>query len=261
MITASYLFAPEKHQPGNQRCFYCGMLCGEHHTKDEYVKDTFTNRDIVKFPGSDFVCGCCVESMATLVTTTLIDGDVKSGRGGAPRTYSWVLDGRNNKAFSKAHMDFARNILSNPPEPPFSIILSDSGKKQLIFRAPVNYDRYRYVIQFEEVHVEIDLSRWDYILKCATMASAAIGKKALLSPNEFSCFLSSVTFYGTENPIEEWIEIYSEPMAKVAAWVCKGKEDARNEDFVSARIQTKDRGSDRLPDTKTESGKNGRAKK
>lgn len=257
LLTASYLFSPEKHNPGEQRCYYCGLPCGDEFSKKEFVKPTFTNRDIVKFPGSDFVCGCCVASMDTFVDTTLVDGEVKTGRGGAPRTYSWVLSGSGNTAFSKKHFDYARQILSDPPAPPFSIVLSDSGKKQIIFRAPVNYDRERFVVQFEEEQIEIDASQWEYFLRTATIASAAIGKKALLNPDELMCFMSTVKYYGNEQPLEDWISIHNVPMAKVAAWVCKGKEDARDEDFVSTRIPAEAGRGDGLPEGERESGKTG----
>lgn len=245
MITASMLFAPDRVRDGMHRCFYCGASCGDDHSKKEYVKKTFTNRDIVKFPGSNYVCGPCVESLATVTQTKLVDGDIKTGRGAAPRTYSWVLDGKNNRAFSKKHFDFARSIIGCPPEPPFSIVLADSGKKQIIFRAPVNYDRDVFVVQFEEAHVCIKSSSWEYYLNTATIASAAIGKKMLSAPNQFSCFLNTVTLYGTEAPLEEWIKIHNEPMSKVASWVCKGKKDARDEDIVSSRISAEISGCSR----------------
>jgi CRISPR type IV-associated protein Csf1 len=250
-MTAPYLFAPDKYIPGNNRCYYCGLECGNEYNKSVYVKKTFTNRDIVKFPGSDFVCGCCVASMDTIVDTTLVDGEVKTGRGGAPRTYSWVLSTQGNTAFSKKHLDYARKILSCPPAPPFSIVLAESGKKQIIFRAPVNNDREWFVVQLEEEQIEIDAGRWEHFLKAATLASAAIGKKALLSPEEFTCFLNTVKYFGDETILEEWIEIHNEPMARIAAWVCKGKKDARDEDFVSARVQTEACGSDRLPNKRS----------
>jgi hypothetical protein len=61
-MTASSLFA-SKNSEGVNRCYYCGTVCGdEYHTAD-YVKDTFTNRDIVRYPGFEFVCIGCVESM------------------------------------------------------------------------------------------------------------------------------------------------------------------------------------------------------
>lgn len=245
MLTASKLFDPCAYNPGIHRCYYCGLDCDDSFPTFEYVKKTFTNRDIVKFPGSCFVCGCCVSSMTTVTTTTLIDGDIKSGRGGAPRTYSWVLSSEGNSAFSKKHLDFARKSLLSPPTPPFSIILADSGKKQIIFRASVNFDRERYVVQLEEEQILVELTSFRQYLDTATIVSAAIGKKALSDPDSFSAYQQFVEYFGDEKILEQWISIHNHPMAKLAAWVCKGKKDARDENIIRARVPKTTGGSDR----------------
>lgn len=255
MITASKLFAPDEYRPGEHRCYYCGLDCDDSFTTKEHVKKTFTNRDVVKFPGSEHVCGCCVATLITITTTTLIDGDVKSGRGGAPRTYSWVLSPDGNKAFSKKHFGFAREVLSSPPAPPFSIVLADSGKKQIMFRAPVNHDRDNYTVQLEEQQIDID-DGFASILEAATLASAAIGKKSLSKPDEFNNYRQCVELFGDESILENWISIHNEPMAKLATWVCKGKKDARDEDFVCARIPAENSRSGR-PEKKERSEKRG----
>lgn len=266
MITASYLFAPHLHRPGENLCFFCGMSCDGTNPKKEFVKKTFTNRDIVKYPGSDYVCGCCVASLDTFVETTLIDGEVKTGRGGAPRTYSWLLTGEANSAFSKKHFDFARETISNPPGHPFSIVLADSGKKQIIFRAPVNYDRDVFSVQFEEDQVEIRSCNWSVYLDVATKTAAAIGKKSLLSPNNFQCFLACEKLYGSTDVLEQWIDIHTQPMAKVAAWLCesKGKQNERaigkteqNRNTIRTAIQTETGGGNRSPKQKRESATSG----
>jgi CRISPR type IV-associated protein Csf1 len=248
IITASKLFAPHEHRKGDERCFYCGLDCDQSHTVKDHVKKTFTNLDIVKCPGSEYVCGCCVASLITVTTTVLFDGDVKTGRGAAPRTYSWVLTGHQNKAFSKKHFDFAREMLSNPPAPPFSIVLADSGKKQIIFRAPVNFERDIFNVQFEEEQILVDRARFEELLTLATYISAAAGKRALLSP-DFNTYRQCVEYFGDEKLIEQWDTVHSEPMAKLAAWVCKGKDDARLESSVSERLQTATCGDSRPSET------------
>lgn len=240
IITASYLFSPEKYNPGNLKCFYCGIDCDEQYKKSDFVKKTFTNRDVVKFPGSDYVCGCCVESMRTGgPDIILIDGDTKTGRSATPRMYSWVLTKEKTVGFSKRHLDFARGIILNPPDPPFCVILADSGQKQIIFRSPVNYDKNQFMILLEEKEIEVVpklLS--DYIGK-ATIVSAACGKKSLLNPDEFNNWKNIIDLYQSELPLVEWLKIYSSPMGELAAWLCPGKEEALNGNFVSGRIPEK----------------------
>ena len=36
----------------------------------------------------------------------------------------------------KAHLYLLREIVVNPPKPPFSIVLTDSGQKHLVFFVP-----------------------------------------------------------------------------------------------------------------------------
>ncbi|MGD9157004.1 MAG: hypothetical protein PVG39_01230 [Desulfobacteraceae bacterium] len=257
MITASYLFDSSNYYHGQNKCYYCGLPCGNHYLKQDYVKETFTNRDIVKNPGSNFVCGCCISSFAGLGKTEQIDGTVKEGRGGAPRCYSWILTLDWKKAFTKRHLDFCRTILFDPPKPPFSIILADSGQKHLIFRAPVNYDRDMYSVLLEEKEIIVDRVQLRRILDCALIASAAIGKKSLTNPDQFINWKNTVEFYGSESPLEEWCNIFSSPLGELAAWICPGKEECRNESIVSTRIQTEVSGIDRPLEKTSGDGRKG----
>ena len=236
-LTAPYLFAPKKYNPGKEKCFYCGIDCGKEYKKIDFVKPTFTNRDIVKNPCSDYVCGCCVESMITGWDVTLIDGDHKTDRSGTPRFFSWILSETGNHAFSKRHLDYAREKIKRPPEPPFSIILADTGQKQLIFRAPVNYDKSMFVILLEEKEIEVIPELITEYLQKAELISAACGKKSLMEPDQFNNWKNVIELYGSEVPLVEWISIYQTPMGELAAWLCPGKEEALNGNFVSGRIQ------------------------
>lgn len=246
IITASYLFAKEKHNLGIHKCYYCGLPCGEEFTKKEYVKNTFTNRDIVKYPGSDYVCGCCVESLITGYTTKLIDGEIKTGRGGSPRMYSWVLTLNKKIAMTKRHLRVLRRICFCPPEPPFSIILSDSGQKQLIFRAPVNHDRTVFSLLLEEKVILVNPEILKDYLQKAVMISASCGKPSLKNPDNFNTYKNVIEYYGNENPIVDWINIYKTPMGELAAWLCPGKEDAKNDgNVISRRVSPETGGIDR----------------
>jgi len=240
MITASYLFSKEKYEKGDEKCFYCGLPCGTKYGKKDYVKKTFTNRDIVKYPCSDYVCGCCIESLRTGGDDiVLIDGDIKTGRSASPRMYSWILTGKENYGFTKKHLDFCREKLLNPPEPPFSIILSDSGQKQLIFRSQVNYDRDFYSVQLEDKQIDVEKSLLKEYLDKAILICAAIGKKSLSEPDRFNNYKNCIEVYGSESPLVEWLEIYSSPLGELAAWICPGKEECKNDNIVSGRISEK----------------------
>ncbi len=156
-MTASILFAGKNYHPGPCRCYYCGAPCSSDHLTADYVKDTFTNRDIVKFPGSAHVCSGCAESLGQGADElAMIDGTTKhreNSRGMQPRMYSWVLTSSSRLAATKAHIRHLREAVLNPPEPPFSIILADSGQKQLIFRAPVAMSREEFPVMLEDSEI------------------------------------------------------------------------------------------------------------
>lgn len=237
IITASRLFAPEKHKPGDHRCYFCGLDCDESHRTKDHVGPSFTNRADVFYPSSGYVCGCCVASTQGLSETTDISGETRTGRAGAPRMYSWVLTEKGNTAFNKKHLEFARQTVINPPDPPFSIILADSGQKQLIFRAPVNFDRNFFCVLLEDQRIEVEPEKIKIALEKALLVSAACGKKALSDPDKIGTYISCCDFWGDEQHLENWIEIHNTPAGKLAAWLCKGRDDARLDQFISGRIQ------------------------
>lgn len=232
MLTASGLFIGQE-QSGEHRCFYCGSFCGSDHKAKDYVKDTFTNRDIVRFPGSGYVCRGCVESLgAGSDEITMVDGTIRprtSPRGMQPRMFSWVLSKTGNLAATKAHISQLREIILSPPEPPFAIILADSGQKQLIFRAPVAWDRGWYPLLLEDMEIMVDTERLREYLVTAMQFCAATGKPALMEAEQPSLAIRIYDYYESSDPWEAWVRIYQEPLARLAAWLCPNKEDSQNE--------------------------------
>jgi hypothetical protein len=234
MMTASILFAQAKHKHGNNRCYFCGSDCDETYKSHEYVKDTFTNRDIVKFPQSKYVCQGCVESIGWGEDEMLmLDGSIKhreNDRGMAPRMYSWILTMDKRIAFTKAHIALARDlILYNPPEPPFSIIIADSGQKQLIFRAPVSVSKDVFPVMLEDEIIEVVPEVLAERIALTVPIVAATGKPALLDNIGINTYIAVENYLGDTAPLEKWEQIRHEPMSRLAAWLAKSKEDAQNE--------------------------------
>lgn len=246
MIRASYFFG---HEEGQERCFFCGETCGHTFLTKDYVKDTFTNRDIIQFPDSQYVCSGCVESLGngSYDEMGMIDGSVKirkNARGMSPRMYSWVLTEKERLSATKAHIKELREIILNPPDPPFAIVLADSGQKQIIFRCPVSHDRDNYPVLLEEDVIIVSIIDLQNILKCATRLSAAVGKVALLNPEQINVVTRVFEYYGDLGFYEEWLKICRQPLAKLAAWLCKNKEEASLEypSLVSRTVSTGDGG-------------------
>jgi CRISPR type IV-associated protein Csf1 len=229
-MTASQLFAKDE---GPHNCYYCGGWCSGYFDALEYVKDTFTNRDIVHFPGSKFVCHGCVDSMGSGADEMLmIDGTTKrreNDRGMQPRMYSWVLTIEKKLAGTKAHIEQFRDTIFDPPEPPFAIVLADSGQKQIIFRAPVALDRDVFPVMLEDDPILVIRDEFGEYLKKAMRLCAATGKPALRDNLGMSAAIAVDNYYGDLSALEYWAEIQNEPMAKLAAWVCPNKEVSQNE--------------------------------
>ena len=63
----------------------------------------------------------------------------------------------------------------------------------------------------------------------ADKLSAAIGKIAILNPNKISYAITINNYYDDLADYENWLNIYKEPLSRIAIWLAKNKEDARNE--------------------------------
>lgn len=231
-MTPSELFLGKKSK-GTHKCYYCGADCGEQYKVSEYVKDTFTNRDIVKYPQSGYVCEGCMASLGEGEDDMLmIDGTIKhreNKRGMCPRMYSWVLTKDKRLAATKAHIKQLREIIINPPEPPFAIILADSGQKQLIFRAPIALDRNVYALLLEDEKIDVDVELLKHRLDMALPVCAALGKPALTGDISFSSYTRFMDYAGDITPLDNWLSVRNEPISRLAAWLCKSREDAQNE--------------------------------
>ena len=232
-MTASELFAGNKHNHGDHNCYYCGASCNEQYKTADCVKDTFTNRDIVKYPQSQFVCVGCVESLGNGEDKMpFIDGTVKvreNARGMCPRMYSWVLFPDHKLAGTKAHIKEWRELLTKPPETPFAVILADSGQKQLIFRAPIAMDKNCFSILLEDESIEVMPEQLKERIEMCTPICAALGKPALQGEISFSSFTRYQEYYGEIESLEKWLAIRDQPLSRLSAWLSKPKEDAQNE--------------------------------
>lgn len=219
--------------PGEHKCYYCGCKCNTQFLVKDYVKNTFTNRDIVACPGALYVCLGCIESMgAGPDQIDMIDGSVKvreNDRGMQPRMYSWVLTQTCNKAATKAHIARLREIILNPPEPPFAIVLADSGQKQLLFRAPVALDRSVFPVMLEDEIIEVNVEEIRELLPLAARICAALGKPALLSDLGYGSFFRYEEYFGDTDGIERWLEVRDRPLSRLVAWLSPSKEDAQHE--------------------------------
>jgi hypothetical protein len=127
MITAPQLFAGILDPTGDEHCFYCGGICGQDNPVSKHVKDTFTNRDIVRRPASQFICSGCVCTLNERADINLADEEIRKSQ--KTRLYSWLFSASGRTAYTKAHLRKITWLIIAPPDPPFGIVLATSGQK------------------------------------------------------------------------------------------------------------------------------------
>ncbi|WP_078124029.1 hypothetical protein [Leptospira alexanderi] len=231
MITPSSLFAPSKITESEiHLCYYCGASCNDAYTKKDYVKDTFSNRDIIFHPGSDFVCHGCIASFSESTDIELIDGEERSSQ--RIRQYSWILTTKNKICVTKKHLKEIRNMVLNPPDPPFAIILAESGQKHLIFRSKVAYSKNYFPVSLEDEIIFVNPTELKNRLDLIKKLIVVTGKPALADKySDTSFYINIFKEYGEQANIllTDFFKIRDESLTRLALWIAPNKEDCKNE--------------------------------
>ena len=127
------------------RCWLCGGLTkGKGQLVKAVIKDTFTDRDKARWPKSKSVCPGCAFCLSYSQL----------------RNYSIVATEYELRHPTRAEI---RDLLLNPPDPPFVFCIAASGQKWLHYRANVAYSRDGYPVQLEETPICVErpiLAEW-----------------------------------------------------------------------------------------------------
>jgi CRISPR type IV-associated protein Csf1 len=218
------LFAGILSPSGSQKCFYCGGACDETHHVKNYVKKTFTNRDIVLKPSSSYVCSGCVCSLNERADIKLIDGEVRVCQ--KTRLYSWLFDSEGRTAFTKAHTSIIKNVVLNPPDPPFGIVFATSGQKQLLFRSVVSWSKDNYPVKLEEETIIVNISDLKKLLSIAERVIAAIGKPAL-QKMELNHAIKFFEYYDNLDMFNIWKLNMLRPISRLAAYLSPNQKECQ----------------------------------
>lgn len=112
-----------------ERCWLCG---GPTHGKGQPVKKaikvTFTDRDRAQVPESSFVCTGCFFCLSFR----------------SLRNYSICV---TKDELRHPDRPTLRELLINPPDPPFLLLIATSGQKWLHFKGELAYGRDGYPVQ------------------------------------------------------------------------------------------------------------------
>ncbi|MEW5952615.1 MAG: hypothetical protein AB1815_02495 [Bacillota bacterium] len=129
---------PDIQDVSDRRCWLCGGTTGGRGLPvKKVIRDTFTDRDKARWPASRSVCPGCVFCLSFM----------------SLRNYSILATPDELQHPGRAEI---RDILLDPPEPPFVLCIAVSGQKWLHFRSKVAYSRDGYPVQLEETLVCVE---------------------------------------------------------------------------------------------------------
>jgi CRISPR type IV-associated protein Csf1 len=230
-MTASKLYHNDE---GNYNCYFCSSECSNNILVSSFLKKTFTNYNLILNPDSLYMCRGCYYSMTDKSIKELIMPDGEKKYNQSVRTYSWYLTKNEKIVFSKKHIQKLKYYILYPSDIPFSIIISDSGKKHLIFRAPVSYNKDNYFLQFEEEKVYINIKQLEDRIRLCEKIIAFCGKKRLLKYNEYK--ISKLCLMNIEDStLDKFFSVRKEKLTELAVFLSRNKEECLNENTNKMR--------------------------
>lgn len=143
---------------GDDRCWLCGSAVdAPGWDRRDAFGPTFTNVNLARVPTSFTVCQPCAavsrgESWAAYAARRPDLGLVTKHPIGW-RSYPHAVYGAVHEVPKR---DRWRELLTDPPEPPFVFVIPTSKQKHLLFRARLGLDRDRYPVQWEEDSVWVE---------------------------------------------------------------------------------------------------------
>jgi hypothetical protein len=217
-MSAPMLFAQARGIPvipGSNQCFFCGGAARDTPVETA-LKKTFTAWRSVVCPESDWVCDGCPVALDE-------KADLGKDKPQKIRNYSWVVTATTADFFSKAIEDRQKlsQVCLQPPTPPFAVVIATSGQKQLLFRAPVNWQSDIVSLLLEEeqlTYAPFSLrSRLDLIDRLVPVTGRA---GVLVGPSSSSA-IALHNAYGEEafQLLETWAPVAGEPLTRLAAFL------------------------------------------
>lgn len=199
---------------GSDNCFYCG-----HAAADAYDPPAaFTGWSEIACPQSRSICGGC--------TWMLDQKRIVAGKDKPQKTqnYSWLIESDKQTLYSKAHKSEITDVLLSPPHAPWAFAIAESGQKHLIFRTPVNHDNDETLaVQLEMETVFYRPKQLRDRINLAKSVVAAIGHKGAAAPTV------TLAICANGDLAQQWMEVFNEPLTRLALYVCPSKEICENE--------------------------------
>ena len=207
---------------GPNRCCYCGAGARDPYT----LPLSFTTRDTLTLPRSQFICVGCKICLEEAGVAGYPDGEIYRFTKAYRRMLSHVITTSKVTQATKGHIEFLRNTCLNPPAPPFAISIAVSGQKHVLYRGRVCHSRDNITMSLEGQL--ISYRREDLVkrLGLTSRLVAATGKPALAeSVTSSFWFRVCEKYVEGESLCEEWQYVREEPLSQLASFLTPKKED------------------------------------
>lgn len=154
-------------------------LCGNPATQSLKLKDTFTAHSLACVPHSNKICDRCEWSIN--LRCFYFNPNKQKWSKLFSRNWSWLFQGEKliSPLIDGTHTEGKdtlqivsdlptrnqiRDWLLNPPEPPFTLVIAESGQKHILFMAQESHSREYFPIQFELDCLHINRSEFASLL-------------------------------------------------------------------------------------------------
>lgn len=158
----------------------CCYLCGKPATKSLKLKDSFTAHSVARVPTSDKMCDRCDWSI-NLRCFYFNPNKQKWGKLFS-RNWSWLfqrdkliapkIEGTHTEGKDTLEIVSElptraqlREWLINPPEPPFTLAIAESGQKHILFLAQEAHNRDIFPVQFELDTLHLDRKKFTALVQ------------------------------------------------------------------------------------------------
>ncbi|MDZ7922740.1 MAG: hypothetical protein U5M23_01485 [Marinagarivorans sp.] len=145
-------------------CWLCaGNTGGVGWHVSDAIGSAFTDCLAAKSNNSSTLCQACAALMKKEAWVTACEKfnhsphfPVKDGK--EPFLSNWMFSSHlfSEGVWIKPDRKQARDLLLSPPQPPFVITLAAVGKKHIIFRSNISFDRDSYFVQLDEMTISVN---------------------------------------------------------------------------------------------------------
>lgn len=194
-------------------------LCGNPGSKPLDLKSTFTGHSLAKNPTSNLMCDRCHETISgeyrllwywnegknkwSKVWGRSLSRLYQGDRLVFPTIEGTYTEGKDTLPVVKnllTRQQF-RDILLAPPEPPFTLVISESGQKHILPWAKAAYSQNYFPVQFEMDTVYVGAEFATGLVKYEGLLAMGFGKGEIDSGNYRSDLLLSAI---KNNPEDYW---------------------------------------------------------